>query len=31
MEQMDALDYPAPVRQVMEKYFQIWCTPKTLH
>jgi hypothetical protein len=31
MEQMEALDYPAPVRQVMEKYFQLWCTPKTLH
>jgi hypothetical protein len=31
MEQMDALDYPAPVRQVMEKYFQLWCPPATLH
>ena len=31
MEQMDALDYPQPVRRVMGKYFQLWCTSKTLH
>lgn len=31
MEQMEALDYPDPVREVMEKYFKIWCTPKRLH
>ena len=31
MEQMDALDYPQPVRRVMEKYFQLWCTSTTLH
>jgi hypothetical protein len=31
MEQMDALDYPDPVREAMEKYFQLWCKPKTLH
>jgi len=31
MEQMDALHYPEAIRAVMEKYFQIWCTPKTLH
>jgi hypothetical protein len=31
MEQMEALDYPQPVRRVMEKYFQLWCTSKTLH
>lgn len=31
MEQMDALDYPQPVRRVMEKYFQLWRTAKTLH
>jgi hypothetical protein len=31
MEQMDALDYPQPVRRVMVKYFQLWCTSKTLH
>lgn len=31
MEQMDALDYPKPVRAVMEKYYQLWCPPKTLH
>jgi hypothetical protein len=31
MEQMDALNYPTHVREVMEKYFQLWCKPKTLH
>jgi len=31
MEQMDALDYPAHIRAVMEKYYQLWCRPKTLH
>jgi hypothetical protein len=31
MEQMDALDYPQPVRRMMEKYFQLWCTSQTLH
>jgi hypothetical protein len=31
MEQMDALGYPAPVRDVMERYFQRWCSPKVLH
>jgi len=31
MEQMDLLHYPEAVREVMEKYFQLWCTPKTLH
>jgi hypothetical protein len=31
MEQMDALQYPEAIREVMEKYSQMWCTPKTLH
>lgn len=31
MEQMDALNYPDHVRKVMEKHYQLWCTPKTLH
>jgi hypothetical protein len=31
MEQMNALNYPDHVRKVMEKHYQLWCTPKTLH
>ena len=31
MIQMDALDYPEPVRRVMEKYYKQWCMAKTLH
>ncbi len=31
MEQMEALNYPPPVREVMEKYYQLWGPPKTLH
>ncbi|HHZ87783.1 MAG TPA: hypothetical protein EYN73_09410 [Chromatiaceae bacterium] len=32
MEQMEALDYPAPVRDVMERYYTEWCkSPKILH
>ncbi len=31
MEQMDALDYPVKVREVIEKYYQLWCTPRKLH
>ena len=31
MGQMDALDYPAHVRAVMENYFDIWSVKKTLH
>jgi hypothetical protein len=31
MEQMDALDYPQQVREVVEKYYNIWGKPRTLH
>ncbi|HQU15356.1 MAG: hypothetical protein B7Z66_08400 [Chromatiales bacterium 21-64-14] len=31
MGQMDALDYPAPVRAVMERYYRRWCLQHTLH
>ncbi|MCU7931295.1 MAG: hypothetical protein KZQ90_10875 [Candidatus Thiodiazotropha sp. (ex Codakia rugifera)] len=31
MEQMDALDYPQSVREVVEKYYNLWCLPRTLH
>lgn len=31
MEQMDALGYPIQVREVMQKYYQLWCKPRTLH
>jgi hypothetical protein len=31
MEQMDALDYPRQVREVVEKYYNIWGKPRTLH
>lgn len=31
MEQMEALSYPDAIRAVMERYFQVWCMPKTLH
>jgi hypothetical protein len=31
MEQMDALDYPAHVRKVMEKYHRQWAINRTLH
>ena len=31
MEQMDALNYPQPVRKVMERYFELWCSSRTLH
>ncbi len=31
MEQMNALNYPHQVREVMEKYYQFWGPPKTLH
>jgi hypothetical protein len=31
MEQMDALDYPAHVRRVMERYFELWCGRRILH
>jgi hypothetical protein len=31
MGQMEALDYPAPVREVMERYYRIWCADQRLH
>jgi len=31
MEQMEALNYPPPVRKVMERYFELWCSSGTLH
>jgi hypothetical protein len=31
MQQMDALNYPDPVRRVMEKYHRRWTTGRTLH
>ncbi len=31
MEQIDALEYPPQVREVMEEYYQLWGPPKTLH
>ena len=31
MEQMDALNYPQPVRRVVERYFELWCSSGTLH
>jgi hypothetical protein len=31
MQQMDALNYPAHVRQVMEKYHRQWTITRTLH
>ncbi|MCU7798165.1 MAG: hypothetical protein KZQ75_13650 [Candidatus Thiodiazotropha sp. (ex Myrtea spinifera)] len=31
MQQMEALNYPEVVRQVVEKYYNLWNIPKTLH
>ncbi len=31
MQQMDALDYPGPVREVMEKYHRKWNIDRSLH
>ncbi|MGD8588979.1 MAG: hypothetical protein PVG22_09145 [Chromatiales bacterium] len=31
MQQMVALDYPQPVRQVVEKYYNLWSVDRTLH
>jgi hypothetical protein len=31
MEQMDALNYPQKVREVVEKYYNFWSQPRTLH
>jgi hypothetical protein len=31
MGQMDALDYPAEVRAVMERWYEQWCSKRVLH
>ncbi len=31
MGQMEALDYPPPVREVMERYYRLWCADQRLH
>lgn len=31
MGQMETLDYPAHVREVMQRYFDIWCVGQRLH
>jgi hypothetical protein len=31
MEQMDALNYPPAVREVVQRYFQTWCSTGRLH
>ncbi len=31
MQQMVALDYPQPVRKVVEKYYNLWSVERTLH
>ncbi|MEW8030324.1 MAG: hypothetical protein AB2806_21630 [Candidatus Thiodiazotropha sp.] len=31
MEQMDILNYPQQVREVVEKYYNLWGQPRTLH
>jgi hypothetical protein len=31
MQQMDALDYPEPVREVMAKYHRQWNMDRSLH
>ncbi|MES9851520.1 MAG: hypothetical protein ABW170_06755 [Candidatus Thiodiazotropha sp. L084R] len=31
MTQMDALNYPQQVREVVEKYYNLWRLPRTLH
>ena len=31
MQQMEALNYPQTVRQVVKKYYDLWCLPRTLH
>ena len=31
MTQMDALNYPQQVREVVEKYYNLWSLPRTLH
>lgn len=29
--QMEALNYPQPVREVMDRYYQLWCAGQRLH
>ena len=31
MQQMELLDYPQVVRQIVEKYYNLWSQPRTLH
>lgn len=31
MGEIETLDYPEPVRVLMDRYYQFWCVPKTLH
>lgn len=31
MQQMEALNYPREVRQVVKKYYDLWSVPRTLH
>jgi hypothetical protein len=31
MGQMDVLDYPQPVREVMQRYYTLWCSGQRLH
>ncbi|NEX22203.1 hypothetical protein G3480_18150 [Thiorhodococcus mannitoliphagus] len=31
MGQMEALDYPVQVREVMQRYFDVWCVGQKLH
>jgi hypothetical protein len=31
MEQMEAQNYPQLVKEVVEKYYNIWGQPRTLH
>lgn len=31
MQQMELLDYPRVVRQVVEKYYNLWSLPRTIH
>jgi hypothetical protein len=31
MGQMDALNYPQPVRDLMDRYYSLWCAGQRLH
>ncbi len=31
MGQIEALDYPPQVREVMQRYFEVWCVGQRLH